>query len=193
MPLLLVTSLDTHWTCPYTSIVLQWICGLCGIIDWLLYPVLIGWNVVQILSLVHLVMTINVFIIPLSRPHSAYLHWQASIQFLFQRYVWCIGSNNLTSAHGGDLLAKSQIYWRINLPLVHQFFNFFKFFHCLTWRMWDPITLGSLLLNFLETIGPTLVFPMLHPMSNFPFRVGCYHTSPTKLGQILWVLTLSHF
>jgi hypothetical protein len=115
MPLLLVTSLNTHWTCPYTCIVLQWICGLCGIIDWLLYPVLTGWNVVQILGLVHLVMTINMFIIPLSRPHSAYLHWQASIQFLVQRYVWCIGSNNLTSAHGGHLLAKSQIYWRITI------------------------------------------------------------------------------
>jgi hypothetical protein len=79
MPLLLVTSLDTHWTCSYTCIVLQWICGLCGIIDWLLYPVLIGWNVVQILGLVHLVMTINVLIIPLSRPHSAYLYWKARI------------------------------------------------------------------------------------------------------------------
>jgi hypothetical protein len=32
------------------------------------------------------------------------------IQFLFKRYVWEMGSNNLAVAYGEDLLAKSQIY-----------------------------------------------------------------------------------
>ncbi len=105
-----------HW-CTYTCIVLQWICSLCGIIDWLPYLELTGWNVVEIPSLVLLVLTIDALIIPLSRPHSAYLHEKQAyeIQFLFERYVWQMGSNNLAVAHGGDLLAKSQIYWRITI------------------------------------------------------------------------------